>query len=309
APLAPLAPLAPPAPPSRRAPSVPPPAGLAPLPPLATPHSPTLVVEPPQPPPRAPQPFPAMPPEPATRPAMPQIAAHAATMMIDPDTESTAASTARGMGPLDLESSAASTARGMTPATTARGFATQEPSPASTNPMFPPPVTPTAASTAPGFVAPQTYPVQPLAPAMPMPPTRNPVVLDVTPRALGIATVAGYCEELIRRNARVPTETRKLFTTSRDDQDTVRIIVCQGESRRLDSNVVLGDLTLDGLTPRPRGETSIEVTFQLDASGILQVRARDAHTGREQRASLDLVGAMPQAEVDASRQRMQALRR
>jgi molecular chaperone DnaK len=242
--------------------------------------SPTLVVEPPQPPQRAQQPFPAMPPEPATRPAMPQIAAHAATMMIDPDTESTAASTARGMGP----------------AVTARGIPSQEsqPSPAATNPRFPP--------------APQTYPVQPLA-QMPMPPTRNPVVLDVTPRALGIATVAGYCEELIRRNARVPTETRKLFTTSRDDQDTVRIIVCQGESRRLDTNVVLGDLTLEGLPPRPRGETSIEVTFQLDASGILQVRARDAHTGREQRVSLDLAGAMPQSEVDASRQRMQALRR
>jgi molecular chaperone DnaK len=246
---------------------------------MTTPQSPTLVVEPPQPPPRPQQPFPPMPPEPATRPAMPQIAAHAATMMIDPDTESSAASTARGMGP----------------ATTARGIPSQDPppSPASTNPMFPP--------------APQTYPVQ--AGMMPMPATRNPVVLDVTPRALGIATVAGYCEELIRRNARVPTETRKLFTTSRDDQDMVRIIVCQGESRRLDTNVVLGDLTLDGLPPRPRGETSIEVTFQLDASGILQVRARDAHTGREQRVSLDLAGAMPQAEVDASRQRMQALRR
>ena len=98
--------------------------------------------------------------------------------------------------------------------------------------------------------------------------------------ALGIGTVAGYCEELIRRNARVPTEIRKLFTTSRDAQDTVRIIVCQGESRRLDNNVVIGDLTLGGLPPRPRGETSIEVTFQLDASGILQVRARDAHTGK-----------------------------
>ena len=277
----------PPAPPSRRAPSVPPPAGLAPLPPFTTPQSPTLVVEPP----RAQQPFPPMPPEPATRPAMPQIAAHAATMMIDPDTESSAASTARGMGP----------------ATTSQGFASLDPSPASTNPTFPPPPAPHAAQT---FVAPQTYPVQaPQAPLAPMPMPRSPVVLDVTPRGLGIATVAGYCEELIRRNSRVPTETRKLFTTSRDDQDTVRIIVTQGESRRLDTNIVLGDLTLQGLPPRPRGETSIEVTFQLDASGILQVRARDAHTGREQRVSLDLAGAMPQAEVDASRQRMQALRR
>jgi molecular chaperone DnaK len=107
----------------------------------------------------------------------------------------------------------------------------------------------------------------------------------------------------------VPAEIKKLFTTSRDQQRSVRILVCQGESRKLDNNVVLGDLRLENLPPRPRGETSIEVTFMLDASGILQVRARDAHTGREQRASLDLVGAMPQAEVAASRERMQQLRR
>ena len=162
---------------------------------------------------------------------------------------------------------------------------------------------PSAAATAPGL-PPQTFPF--LSPgAAP----RSPVVLDVTPRGLGIATVAGYCEELIRRNARVPTEIRKHFTTSRDDQDAVRIVVCQGESRRLDNNVVLGELTLQGLAAKPRGETSIEVTFQLDASGILNVRARDANTGKEQRATLDLVGAMPQADVDASRERVQALRR
>jgi molecular chaperone DnaK len=122
--------------------------------------------------------------------------------------------------------------------------------------------------------------------------------MDVTPRSLGIATVAGFCEELIRRNSRVPTETRKMFSTSRDDQDAVRIIVCQGESRRLDNNVVIGDLLLQGLPRRPR-----------DANGILQVRARDAQTGNEQRASLDLVGAMPQEEVSDARERLQSLRR
>ena len=133
--------------------------------------------------------------------------------------------------------------------------------------------------------------------------------MDVTPRGLGIGTVSGFCEELIRRNSRVPTETRKLFSTSRDHQDSVRIIVCQGESRRLDQNMVIGDLVLQNLPRRPRGETSIEVTFHLDASGILQVKARDSQTGNEQSASLDLVGAMPQQEVDASRERLQALRR
>jgi molecular chaperone DnaK len=143
------------------------------------------------------------------------------------------------------------------------------------------------------------------APAYPA----NPVVIDVTPRSLGIGTVAGFCEELIRRNSRLPTEIRKLFTTSRDSQASVRIIVCQGESRRIDNNVVIADLLLDDLPPRPRGETSIEVIFALDANGILQVRARDAQTGREQRASLDIVGSLPQEEVTAAREKLQALRR
>ncbi len=141
------------------------------------------------------------------------------------------------------------------------------------------------------------------------PPAGVPTVLDVTPRGLGIGTVGGYCEELIRRNSRVPAETMKVFSTSRDQQQMVRIRVCQGESRRLDDNVILGDLVLDGLPPRPRGESAIEVTFQLDASGILQVRARDARTGKEQRASLDLVGAQSPAEVAAARERFDLLRR
>ncbi len=157
-------------------------------------------------------------------------------------------------------------------------------------------------------------PVMPLE-HMPMPssvrnaPPTSPVVLDVTPRGLGIGTVAGFCEELIRRNSRVPTEMRKLFTTSRDDQDAVRIIVVQGESRRMQQNTVIADLRLERLPRRPRGETSIEVTFMLDANGILQVSARDAQTGQEQRASLDIIGTIPQEDVSASRERLQALRR
>ena len=232
-----------------------------------------------------------MDPRPRAKPAaaLPQAAAppQAATMM------------------LELEPAPSSTAKGFS---AAPGGQTQlygaQPMPADTSKMRPQHVVnvPSAAATAPGFLPPQTFPVQ-------TPQLRSPVVLDVTPHGLGIATVAGFCEELIRRNARVPMEIRKLFTTSRDDQDTVRIIVCQGESRRLETNVVIGDLTLQGLASKPRGETSIEVTFQLDASGILNVRARDANTGKEQRASLDLVGAMPQADVDASRERVQALRR
>ena len=161
-------------------------------------------------------------------------------------------------------------------------------------------------STARGFEPAAAFPAPGAVPIVAAP---APVVLDVTPRGLGIATVAGFCEELIRRNSRLPAAIKKLFTTSRDAQDLVRIVVCQGESRRLDNNTVIGDLVLANLPPRPRGETSIEVTFSLDASGILQVRARDAATGREQSAALDLVGGMAQQDVAVSRDRIAALRR
>jgi molecular chaperone DnaK len=114
---------------------------------------------------------------------------------------------------------------------------------------------------------------------------------------------------LIRRNARVPAEIRKTFITSRDRQQVVRIVICQGESRRLEDNLVIGDLVLDNLEARPRGETSIEVTFAIDASGILNVRARDARSGREQRASVDIIGAQSPDEVATSRDRLQQLRR
>ena len=168
--------------------------------------------------------------------------------------------------------------------------------------------TPTSpAPAARGFRAPQSYPIQP-HPTDTMP-RQAPILLEVTPRGLGIATVAGFCEELIRRNSRVPTEIKKLFTTSRDQQDLVRIVVCQGESRRLDNNTIIGDLVLQNLPRRPRGETSIEVTFALDAAGMLHVQARDAHTGIEQRATLDLVGGVAQADVATSRDRLQQLRR
>jgi molecular chaperone DnaK len=72
---------------------------------------------------------------------------------------------------------------------------------------------------------------------------------------------------------------------------------------------VIADLTLERLPPRPRGETSIEVTFAIDASGILRVRARDAETGAEQQVSLDVIGSVPDEDVAASRERMQQLRR
>jgi molecular chaperone DnaK len=157
--------------------------------------------------------------------------------------------------------------------------------------------------------APAAAPAPMPLPQAPEPHRPTPVVLDVLPRGLGIGTVAGYCEELIRRNSRIPAQMRKTFTTIRDNQDVVQIVVCQGESRRLDANVVLGDLRLEGLPKRPRGETSIEVTFEMDASGILNVRARDVLTNMEQRASLDVVGTLPDDEIAGAQERLKRLTR
>ena len=148
------------------------------------------------------------------------------------------------------------------------------------------------------------------APASPAATARGmgPAIADVTPAGLGIATVGGYCESLIRRNSRIPSEHKREFSTASDLQRSVRIVIFQGESRRVEGNAVLGELVLDGLEPRPRGETTIEVTFALDASGILQVAARDSLSGRSQQARLNVVGTMAAPEVEAARSRLQQLR-
>jgi len=120
--------------------------------------------------------------------------------------------------------------------------------------------------------------------------------------------VGGFGGRALRGNSGLRTEMKRMFSTSRDDQDAVRIIVVQGESRRMASNTVIADLRLDNLPRRPRGETSIEVTFMIDANGMLQIHARDAQTGREQRASLNIVGSIAQEDVSSARAKIQALR-
>jgi molecular chaperone DnaK len=146
----------------------------------------------------------------------------------------------------------------------------------------------------------------PLPEAAPLP--RAPTIIEVTPHTLGVGTVAGYCQELLRRNSRVPAQVQEVFTTSKDGQQTVRIRICQGESRRLQENVILGDLVLDGIEPRPRGEIRIAVTFHIDQNGILHVRARDENTGREQRADLELLGQPSQEEVSTATARLRTMR-
>jgi molecular chaperone DnaK (HSP70) len=134
-------------------------------------------------------------------------------------------------------------------------------------------------------------------------------VIDVTPTSFGVGTLGGYCETLIWRSSPLPITIKKRYVTVRDDQDSVRIVVCQGETRRLTENVVLGDVVLGEIPRMPRGTVEIEVAFALDTSGMLQVSARDAATGQSRRVSLDLVGRMDQEEVAAARDRVQKLRR
>ena len=152
-----------------------------------------------------------------------------------------------------------------------------------------------------------------IAPPVPMtaavaPQLPRHVVIDVTPNSLGVATVGGYCEILIQRSSPLPVVVRKNYATLRDHQEVVRIVVCQGETRRLAENVVLGDVVLDELPRLPRGVVEIEVAFELDTSGMLQVSARDAASGQSRQVSLDLIGRMSDTEVSVARERMQRLR-
>src|SRR5450432_1708569 len=108
------------------------------------------------------------------------------------------------------------------------------------------------------------------------------ILLDVTPHALGIMTFGSYFEELIPQNTTVPTSRQKIFTTSRDDQTAVKILVMQGESKRADENELLGEFILTGLRRAPKGHVEIEVTFEINTDGIVSVHAKDLETGQAQ---------------------------
>ncbi len=139
--------------------------------------------------------------------------------------------------------------------------------------------------------------------AAPAPP---PLLLDVTPLSLGVETVGGYCERIIGRNSAIPVEQSKVFSTARDDQLAVTVRICQGESRRLEENQLLGELELDGLPAGPRGSAKIGVTFLIDADGSLGVTAKDLVTGREQRIRIHRIGALADEDIDALRARHEA---
>ena len=123
------------------------------------------------------------------------------------------------------------------------------------------------------------------------------ILLDVTPHALGIMTFGSNFEELIPQNTTVPTHRQKIFTTSRDNQTAVKILVMQGESQRAEENELLGEFILTGLRRAPRGQIEIEVTFEINADGIVSVRAKDLETGLEQSIQVTATSGLTQDEI------------
>jgi molecular chaperone DnaK len=131
--------------------------------------------------------------------------------------------------------------------------------------------------------------------AVPKGPLARPVLLDVNPSTLAIQTAGGYAERLLDKNAPIPIERTRVFTTARDNQTRVEIDCCRGESRRFSENEPLGHLLLEELPAKKRGDLKIEVCFRVDADGILHVRASDAESGARQEAHMQVFGA-PTAE-------------
>ncbi|MEU7874108.1 molecular chaperone DnaK [Dactylosporangium sp. NPDC049140] len=127
---------------------------------------------------------------------------------------------------------------------------------------------------------------------------RDVVLLDVTPLSLGVETLGGLMTRVIERNTTIPTRRTETFTTAEDNQPAVEVVVLQGERERAADNRVLGRLRLTDIRPAPRGGPQIEVTYDIDANGILDVSAKDADTGGEQQITITESGTLEPAEVE-----------
>src|SRR5690606_9797062 len=124
------------------------------------------------------------------------------------------------------------------------------------------------------------------------------VLLDVTPLSLGIETLGGVFTRIIDRNTTIPTTKKQIFSTAADNQTSVDIHVLQGEREFAKDNVTLGRFRLDGIPPAPRGIPQIEVTFDIDANGIVNVSAKDLGTGKEQKVTITSSSGLTQEQIE-----------
>ena len=124
------------------------------------------------------------------------------------------------------------------------------------------------------------------------------LLLDVTPLSLGIETLGGVATKLIDKNTTIPTKKSQVFSTAEDSQPAVSIKVVQGEREMAADNKLLGNFELVGIAPAPRGVPQIEVTFDIDANGILNVSAKDKGTGKEQKITIQASGGLSDADID-----------
>jgi molecular chaperone DnaK len=133
---------------------------------------------------------------------------------------------------------------------------------------------------------------------------RDVLLLDVIPLSLGIETMGGVATKLIERNTTIPTSRSQIFSTAADNQTSVEIHITQGERAMASDNKSLGRFVLDGIPPAPRGMPQVEVTFDVDANGILTVKAKDKATNKEQ--SIRIEGSSGLSETDIERMRKDA---